>query len=104
MSFGKITNAIPAADRVDRRSADERTFGLGVRYHVITKLPLEQAGQGVEGSPPDDWQATNMHIPFIRQRDGDVIADATLFRLRAYMAEKAEAHKAAVAAAVATAV
>jgi hypothetical protein len=55
-------------DKLDRMT--QAVFGHDVRFHPITKLPLQNSGQ------PDDEQALTIHLPLIAQRDGLAAAQA----------------------------
>jgi hypothetical protein len=85
MSFGQVVNALPASVRVDRRTAEQRTFGESVQFHDLSGLPLEV---GI-GCLPPDVQALHMHCDIIEARDGPVAAGALRFRLRTRMAAAA---------------
>jgi hypothetical protein len=65
----------PSPDRVNR--ADVLTHGIDVRFHPMTKLPLENGS----GALPDDEQAFQIHLPHILRRDGIDAARAMYARL-----------------------
>jgi hypothetical protein len=57
-------------DRVDRMT--QLVYGHAVRFHPVTKLPLQQGS----GALPDDEQALQIHLPLIAQAHGMAAAQA----------------------------
>jgi hypothetical protein len=73
-------------DTVDRTT--RAVFGHDVRFHPITKLPL-QSGSG-HCAQSDDEQALTIHLPLIAQRDGVEAAQAMRAKLTKAPAEVIE--------------
>jgi hypothetical protein len=62
-------------DTIDRLT--RAVYGHDVRFHPITKLPLQQGS----GALPDDEQALQIHLPLIAQTHGMAVAQAMHARL-----------------------
>lgn len=65
------------ADTVDRMT--QAVFGHDVKFHEITKLPLQQGS----GALSPDEQALRDHLPLIAQRDGLAAAQVMHAKLMA---------------------
>ena len=68
------------------QSEEERVFGSDAKRHPVTKMLLQQGS----GRMPDSWQARNLHIPYIRDTQGDKQAELMLLALDEYERASAE--------------
>ena len=65
----------PSVDHTNRR--DFLTYGIDIRFHPITKLPLQNGS----GALPDNEQAMRTHLPLIFQTQGRAAYEAMKAKL-----------------------
>jgi hypothetical protein len=73
---------------VDVNRMDVLVYGIDVRFHPITKLPLENGS----GALPDDEQALQIHLPHILRRDG-IAAARAIYASRHLIKNEAASHE-----------
>lgn len=73
--------------RFKGQSQEERVFGDQCPRHAVTGMPLQQGS----GAWPADKQARELHIPYIRQTQGDNVAERMLLEMDLRDRENAKA-------------